>query len=166
MSNTDGNRSDLLVRMFASWIVLKPSFLTFMRELTKRSHADVARQAAIDEQDVKQIECGMTSPSISDVMSIARTFVIPSGDEDEDYIFEPANPNRKEGKKKYRDKWYGKRPDEFQDWWHVTIKPHLRPYNPDDYGKKDFDDWENEWRSLGCPRPEQIIFGSSVSKSS
>ena len=100
MTDTQRKKMDSLARLIASWIVLNPSFLEFLRKLTKRSRASVAQRAGVEEEDIEQLECGAVGISLKDLMSIARTFVIPPGDEDEDYIYEPASPKKERRQEK------------------------------------------------------------------
>jgi transcriptional regulator with XRE-family HTH domain len=147
------------VRTLAAYFIRSPSFLRMLRRLKGQSLGDVAKAAGVDEEDVEQHEAGALNITLKSLTQIAKTFIVPPEDVDEDYVYEPDNPNRKGGKaakKKYRDRWYGDRPEEYKGWWHITIKPYLVPYDPDDYGKNDHDEWEQEWRKLGCPRPEEL----------
>ena len=45
--------------------------------------------------------------------------------------------------------------------WQKPV-PNPAAYNPDDYGKGDHDEWERQWRALGCPRPDEIVFPGKI----
>jgi transcriptional regulator with XRE-family HTH domain len=143
------------VRQRAAWILHHPAYLAFLRKLKRESRADLAARCGLDEEIIEQIESGSLAVIVGDLFAVARSFYVPPEDADEDYVYYDPNDKMKGGKRKKRDKWGGKRPEEYKDWYHREIKPHLHGDNPD-IGKEGHDEYERQWRELGCPRPDEI----------
>jgi len=144
------------VRQRAAWFLHHPSFLTFLRKLKKETRAGLAARCGLDAEVIEQIESGSMEVTVGELLTVARSFYVPPEDADEDYVYHDPKDKMKGGKIKKRDKWGGKRPEEYKDWFHREIKPHLHGDNPN-IGKEGHDEYERQWRELRCPRPDEIV---------
>jgi transcriptional regulator with XRE-family HTH domain len=138
-------------RETASWIVLNPRYLTFLRALRGESQNDLAKRAGVNGEEIEHLEAGLDDAGIAVLMSIARAYTIPPENMDDDYMYYDPDDYMKGGKIGRRDKWGGKRPRRYKRWFHRHIKPHLKGVDTEHLPKKDHDEFERQWRALGCP---------------
>jgi transcriptional regulator with XRE-family HTH domain len=144
------------VRETASWIVLNPGYLTFLRSLKGRTLTDLAGITGIAETEISKIESGSLDVSLQTIADIARQYSIPPEDIDDDYMYYDPDDHLKGGPIGRRDKWYGKRPRRYKRWFHRKVKPHLDPDESNRLGKDDHDRFEKEWEKDGKPDVYEI----------
>ena len=144
-------------RLAAATEIMFPGHLQVLLSASGRSAADIARESGLDTAVVDLVLSGSHNVDIATLLGITRTFIVPFDDWDKDKYYEDRGPGRfRGGKQGKRDQWGGPRPDEYKHWFHLDLKPQLKGVDTDKFRKKEHDEWEKYWRSIGCPVPKSF----------